>query len=197
MKVSPIPCASSPEELWRLAVRAPDGCLLFTPDRWTLTYPVVKWNGERARTAHRIAYAAAYNDGVEIGASVFHHCGVKRCVEPEHLYLGARCNYGDEVAKRWQYRPDPGTLFCNRTWCREILSREWGNVYCSDRCRMDEWRWRERIGARELAGTPEGAVARRVLAARMRRDRDTIKRSLYRPNGREDWHTQLSIRKHV
>lgn len=43
--------------------------------------------GGRNMTAHRVAYAH-WVGPIPDGAQVLHSCDVKRCVRPEHLYLG-------------------------------------------------------------------------------------------------------------
>ena len=55
-------------------------------------------NGRKI-SAHRLAWERAYGP-IPSGMFVCHHCDVKRCIEPTHLFLGtALDNNRDAVAK--------------------------------------------------------------------------------------------------
>ena len=53
----------------------------------------------KTQRVHRIAYEF-YFGPIPIGAWVLHHCDNRRCVNPEHFFLGnAQINVDDKMAK--------------------------------------------------------------------------------------------------
>lgn len=62
-------------------------------------YGHMKHSG-KTRSAHRISYEMHHGE-IPIGAYVLHRCDNRRCVKPDHLYLGtAKDNALDMKAKR-------------------------------------------------------------------------------------------------
>ena len=55
----------------------------------------------RMRQAHRIAWQVHHRLPVPLGLHVCHHCDNRKCVRPDHLFIGTRSdNMRDCVAKR-------------------------------------------------------------------------------------------------
>lgn len=66
----------------------------------------VLYDGHRMARAHRVTYEL-FVGRIPKGALVCHHCDVKSCVNPKHLYAGdKRSNMLDALA-RGQKRPSP------------------------------------------------------------------------------------------
>ena len=65
-----------------------DGCWIWTGGVSSSGYGIFYWAG-KSEHAHRASYAM--NVGmIEDGGWVLHHCDEKRCVRPDHLYVGTR-----------------------------------------------------------------------------------------------------------
>ena len=55
----------------------------------------------RPLAAHRVSYALAYGDPPPDQPWTLHHCDVRRCVRPDHLFAGVRLdNIADAVSKQ-------------------------------------------------------------------------------------------------
>lgn len=49
--------------------------------------------------AHRAAWAAAYGP-IPAGLCVLHHCDVRSCINPRHLFLGTKSDNGIDMANK-------------------------------------------------------------------------------------------------
>jgi hypothetical protein len=72
------------ERLWLRVVKT-DTCWLWTGATWN-GYGVIYHNGKQDG-AHRVAWQLTYGPIPE-GMWVLHHCDVRNCVRPDHLFLG-------------------------------------------------------------------------------------------------------------
>lgn len=106
-------CAPADVRLWR-RVEITDGCWLWQGRVGTHGYGMLSHNG-KLTTAHRVSYVLKYGD-IPSGMIVCHHCDVRRCVNPEHLFLGTHLdNMRDCVAKgRHVAAPNVGMTHCSR-----------------------------------------------------------------------------------
>jgi hypothetical protein len=99
-------CAESPQEefsrFWSKVNMGPE-CWDWTgamgPYGYGTFWDAGKRQGKRTKRAHRVAWVHVYGD-IPKGLLICHRCDNRRCVRPDHLFLGThRDNTEDMVAK--------------------------------------------------------------------------------------------------
>ena len=91
-------------ELFWTHLAPPDdnGCRLWTGAVSRNGYGAVKLHG-RMTSAHRAAWTYARGP-IPTGMFVLHRCDVRRCCEPEHLFLGAQADNMRDMSAKGRYR---------------------------------------------------------------------------------------------
>lgn len=74
------------------------GCWIWTAGVSGAGYGTLKIHGQR-RVAHRVSYELA-NGPIEGGLFVLHRCDVRRCCNPEHLFLGEQQDNMDDMRQK-------------------------------------------------------------------------------------------------
>lgn len=82
------------------------GCWVWMRACWGSGYGIIK-HGNRSMSAHKASFEA-FVGPVPDGADVLHHCDVKPCVNPAHLFLGTHADNMQDAAAKGLLRPLPG-----------------------------------------------------------------------------------------
>lgn len=100
---------SAPARFWSRVTRG-DGCWEYQGALLLNGYGTVRLEASTHMLAHRYSWVLA-NGAIPEGLKVLHHCDNRRCVRPDHLFLGTLSdNTRDCIAKGRHYTPfrEPG-----------------------------------------------------------------------------------------
>jgi HNH endonuclease len=91
------------ERFWR-KVRKTEGCWLWTGCvNGAAGYGAFNIGGTRMDRAHRVSWRLHFG-AIPAGLCVCHHCDTRRCVRPEHLFLGTRDANNKDMTRKGRSR---------------------------------------------------------------------------------------------
>jgi hypothetical protein len=119
------------QRFWDRVDRAPGhgpngDCWLWTGAVNDSGYGKLTANGSKAYRAHRFSYELA-NGPLEKEVCVLHRCDVRRCVRPDHLFIGSRGDNNRDAASKGRGRggQGKGSAHPKAVLDEQIIERIW------------------------------------------------------------------------
>lgn len=136
--------------LWDRGILRDTGCI-----EWSAAfrngYGVI-WHNGRHKGAHRASFEVVYGK-IPSGLFVCHSCDNKKCINPEHLYLGTNQDNQLDAVARGLHRTNPHNA--RKTQCPKGHSYDSSNTYirpdnargCKMCIKASNLKWKGRVVA--------------------------------------------------
>lgn len=98
------------------------GCWNWTASLTHTGYGRIRESGLNSRTlsAHRVSYLL-YKGSIQNNLLVLHRCDNRKCVNPEHLFLGTSKDNAIDRERKGRSRPQRGELNANSVLSNELV----------------------------------------------------------------------------
>lgn len=103
--------ASLEEQLLARVEKVPYGCWLFKGSLRS-GYGRIQVN-KKLESVHRISWII-YRGPIPEGLFVLHHCDVRNCINPDHLFLGTKKDNYDDMYNKGRSYQQSKNIYCSR-----------------------------------------------------------------------------------